>query len=66
MNSGSEVRASGRGRGNVTENPARTRPGHVRAEFLVALPRPRPLALTSEPEFMALARAVRAEIVDSD
>jgi NitT/TauT family transport system ATP-binding protein len=42
------------------------RPGRVRAEFTVALPRPRPLALTSEPEFMALARAVRAEIVDSD
>ncbi len=42
------------------------RPGHVRAEFPVTLPRPRPLTLTSEPEFMALARAVRAEIVDSD
>jgi len=42
------------------------RPGRVRAEFAVNLPRPRPLALTSEPEFMALARAVRAEIVDSD
>ena len=42
------------------------RPGRVRAEFPVALPRPRPLALTSEPEFLNLARAVRAEIVDSD
>jgi NitT/TauT family transport system ATP-binding protein len=42
------------------------RPGHVRAEFTVNLPRPRPLTLTSEPEFMALTRAVRAEIVDSD
>ena len=31
------------------------RPGRV-AEFPVALPRPRPLSLTSEPEFMALAR----------
>ena len=41
-------------------------PGRVRAEFAVNLPRPRPLALTSEPEFMALARVVRAEIVDSD
>jgi len=42
------------------------RPGRVRAEFAITLPRPRPLALTSEPEFMTLARAVRAEIVDSD
>jgi len=42
------------------------RPGRVRAEFAITLPRPRPLALTSEPEFMKLARAVRAEIVDSD
>ena len=42
------------------------RPGRVRAEFAITLPRPRPLMLTSEPEFMALARAVRAEIVDSD
>jgi len=42
------------------------RPGHVRAEFAVTLPRPRPIALTSEPEFLDLARAVRAEIVDSD
>ena len=42
------------------------RPGRVRAEFPVALPRPRPIALTSEPAFLNLARAVRAEIVDSD
>jgi len=42
------------------------RPGHVRAEFPVALPRPRPIALTSEPEFLSLVRTVRAEIVDSD
>ena len=40
------------------------RPGRVRAEFRVPLPRPRDLALTTEPEFMQLARAVRAEIVD--
>ena len=42
------------------------RPGRVRAEFPVQLPRPRPLSLSSEPEFMTLVRAVRAEIVDSD
>lgn len=40
------------------------RPGRVRAEFKVPLPRPRSLALTSEPQFIQLTRAVRAEIVD--
>jgi NitT/TauT family transport system ATP-binding protein len=40
------------------------RPGRVRAEFPIPLPRPRQLALTSEPEFIKLARAIRAEIVD--
>lgn len=42
------------------------RPGRARAEFAIILPRPRPPTLTSAPEFMALTRAVRAEIVDSD
>ncbi len=40
------------------------RPGQVRAEFPVALPRPRQMALTLEPEFLRLTRAIRAEIVD--
>jgi NitT/TauT family transport system ATP-binding protein len=40
------------------------RPGRVRAEFPVPLPRPRQISLTSEPEFLKLARAIRAEIVD--
>lgn len=40
------------------------RPGSVRAEFQVPLPRPRDLGLTTEPAFAALTRAVRAEIVD--
>ncbi len=40
------------------------RPGAVRAEFPVALPRPRDLGITSASEFLALTRAVRAEIVD--
>jgi NitT/TauT family transport system ATP-binding protein len=42
------------------------RPGRVRAEFPIALPRPRPLTLTSDPGFLVLTRAVRAEIVESD
>ena len=40
------------------------RPGRVRAEFPIPLPRPRQLSLTSEPEFLKLTRAIRAEIVD--
>lgn len=40
------------------------RPGHVRAEFIVPLPRPRQMTITAEPEFLELFRAVRAEIVD--
>ncbi|OQA46228.1 MAG: Aliphatic sulfonates import ATP-binding protein SsuB [Chloroflexi bacterium ADurb.Bin325] len=40
------------------------RPGRVRAEFAIPLPRPRDIAVTTEPEFVALTRAVRAEIVD--
>lgn len=41
-----------------------SRPGQVRAEFPVPLPRPRQMTLTSEPEFLRLTRAIRAEIVD--
>lgn len=41
------------------------RPGHVRAEFAVPLPRPRDRAITTEPEFVRLVRAVRAEIIDA-
>ncbi|MCX7708123.1 MAG: ABC transporter ATP-binding protein [Anaerolineae bacterium] len=41
-----------------------SRPGQVRAEFLVPLPRPRHIAVTTEPEFLRLTRAIRAEIVD--
>jgi NitT/TauT family transport system ATP-binding protein len=40
------------------------RPGHVRAEFAVPLPRPRDRAITTEPEFVCMMRAVRAEIID--
>jgi NitT/TauT family transport system ATP-binding protein len=40
------------------------RPGHVRAEFAVPLPRPRDRAITTEPEFVLMMRAVRAEIID--
>jgi len=40
------------------------RPGHVRAEFPVSLPRPRARAITTEPEFVRMVRAVRAEIID--
>ncbi len=40
------------------------RPGRVRAEFPVPLPRPRQLDVTTEPGFLQLVRAVRAEIVD--
>jgi len=40
------------------------RPGHVRAEFAVPLPRPRDRAITTEPEFVRMVRAVRAEIID--
>jgi NitT/TauT family transport system ATP-binding protein len=40
------------------------RPGCARAEFPIALPRPRAPAIASEPEFIRLTRAVRAEIVD--
>ena len=40
------------------------RPGHMRAEFSVPLPRPRDRAVTTEPEFVRMVRAVRAEIID--
>lgn len=40
------------------------RPGRLRAEFAVPLPRPRTPTITSEPAFVQLTRAVRAEIVD--
>ncbi len=40
------------------------RPGRLRAEFRVPLARPRDLALTAEPAFIQLTRAVRAEIVE--
>ncbi len=40
------------------------RPGHMRAEFAVPLPRPRDRAVTTEPEFVRMVRAVRAEIID--
>ena len=35
------------------------RPGHMRAEFAVPLPRPRARAVTTEPEFVRMVRAVR-------
>lgn len=40
------------------------RPGRLRAEFAVPLARPRNPALTGDPAFVQLTRAVRAEIVD--
>lgn len=40
------------------------RPGRIRAEFLVPLSRPRERAITTEPEFVRMVRAVRAEILD--
>jgi NitT/TauT family transport system ATP-binding protein len=40
------------------------RPGHIRAEFAVPLPRPRDRAITTEPEFVRMVRAVRTEIID--
>ncbi|PKO23129.1 MAG: ABC transporter ATP-binding protein [Chloroflexi bacterium HGW-Chloroflexi-1] len=40
------------------------RPGQVRAEFPVPLPRPRDPAVTTAPEFVRLVRRVRAEIVE--
>jgi len=40
------------------------RPGRVRAEFAVPLPRPRDRAITTEAEFVRLVRAVRGEISD--
>ncbi len=40
------------------------RPGHIRAEFAVPLPRPRDRAVTTEPDFVRMVRAVRAEIID--
>lgn len=40
------------------------RPGRVRAQFAIDLPRPRKLSVTSDPDFIALSRAVRGEIVD--
>jgi NitT/TauT family transport system ATP-binding protein len=40
------------------------RPGRSRAEFTIPLPRPRSMSITTEPEFVKLSRAVRAQIVD--
>ena len=40
------------------------RPGRMRAEFAVPLPRPRNPAITTEPEFVRSGAQVRAEIVD--
>jgi len=40
------------------------RPGRVKAAFQVPLPRPRNQLMTAEPDFLKLARAVRAEITD--
>jgi NitT/TauT family transport system ATP-binding protein len=40
------------------------RPGRIRAEFGITLPRPRDFPITMTPEFGKLARAVRAEIVE--
>jgi NitT/TauT family transport system ATP-binding protein len=40
------------------------RPGRVRAEFPVPLARPRSSTIISDPAFVRLTRAVRAEIVD--
>ncbi len=40
------------------------RPGRVRAEFPVPLPRPRTSEQTADPAFVQITRAVRAEIVD--
>jgi NitT/TauT family transport system ATP-binding protein len=40
------------------------RPGRLRTEFAVPLARPRAPALTGDPAFVQLTRAVRAEIVD--
>lgn len=40
------------------------RPGRIRAEFTVPFSRPRQPAITAEPEFGSLVRAVRAEIVE--
>jgi NitT/TauT family transport system ATP-binding protein len=40
------------------------RPGRVRAAFGVRLPRPRNQDVTTEPEFLKLTQAVRAEIAD--
>lgn len=40
------------------------RPGRLRAEFQVPLARPRNAGVTSDPAFVALTSAVRAEIVD--
>jgi NitT/TauT family transport system ATP-binding protein len=41
------------------------RPGRVRADFSVPLSRPRARTVTTEPEFVRLVRAVRAEILDA-
>jgi NitT/TauT family transport system ATP-binding protein len=40
------------------------RPGRIRAEFRVPLPRPRDLSVTLTPEFAHLAARVRAQIVE--
>ncbi len=40
------------------------RPGRIRAEFPVPLPRPREYPITMTPEFGKLVRAVRSEIVE--
>lgn len=41
------------------------RPGRIRAEFPVPLPRPRDRAITTEPEFVRMVRAVREEIIEA-
>jgi NitT/TauT family transport system ATP-binding protein len=40
------------------------RPGRIRAEFAVPLPRPRDFALTATPAFAQMVAAVRREIVE--
>lgn len=41
------------------------RPGRIRAEFPVTLPRPRDRSIITEPSFVQMVRAVRAEIIEA-